>query len=197
MPFSNDTISVSEARNSFMYTVQLSACSFLYIFLCNNILKNKLVAKPSDIKTKAVLVQADQMDFQHHLVVRTACSISISSNSQVFLCYVIFFFFLVFYWCRFLSSWCIYNLVLFSCLQLMALVASTLVDLVKNLRAFAGILVVSVNSALSVISGVLRMQSSCCLLSDVGGVLCVCCHWDLAFPRCYCSSRLEVLYIHQ
>lgn len=43
---------------------------------------------------------------------------------------------------------CIYNLVIFSCLQLMALVASTLVDLVKNLRAFAGILVVSVNGAL-------------------------------------------------
>ena len=94
--------------------------------------------------------------------------------------------------------------------QLMALVASTLVDLVKNLRAFAGILVVSGNIVpcsssrwcpilatvpCPVLDGVCLLQIQYHVL-PLGGVLCVCCSGDLAVQRCHHSSRPnEVLVI--
>ena len=95
--------------------------------------------------------------------------------------------------------------------QLMALVASTLVDLVKNLRAFAGILVVSGNIVpcsssrwcpllatvpCPVLGGVPCLLKIQYHVLPLGGVLCVCCSGDLAVQRCHLSSRPnEVLVI--
>lgn len=71
-------------------------------------------------------------------------------------------------------------------LQLMALVASTLMDLVKNLRAFAGILVVS-----SPLVPVGSFRRSSCLhvgFGPAGGVLRVCGVRDLALRRRHQTS---------
>lgn len=76
----------------------------------------------------------------------------------------------------------------------MALVASTLVDLVKNLRAFAGVLVVSALT-FSIVSTHLYfsvLMYVFLLLPVLGRILCVRRYWDLALSWCYISPKPKV-----